>query len=118
MKNYIQHGHTLEYTVPSATTVTVGQAILLGSILAVVLSTNNNTASAVTGEIVTMQTVGVVKLTKTAGSGTAIAQGGKAYWDDTAKTVTGVASGNTHIGYGWVAAVNADTSASVKLLLG
>lgn len=117
MKNFIQHGHTLAYTVPSSTTLTVGQPILLGALLYVVLSTNNNTATATTGEVVTLQAGGVFELDKKTGAGTAASVGAKVYWVAADSKVSGVASGNTHIGYAWNTTVDGDTTQYVKLLI-
>ena len=82
----------MQYVVPSNTTLTVGQAILLGTVLCVVFSTNNNTATASAGETVTLATYGVFSLHKAAGTGTGFAIGAKVYWDTDANAVTGIAN--------------------------
>jgi len=105
--NFIQPGDVLDYT--CAGTVTSGTPFLMGTVLAVPLK------SGVSGDVIPVQVTGVFTFTKGTGSGTAIALGGLAYWDDSAKKVTGAASGNTAIGYGVIAAANADATCTVKL---
>lgn len=109
-QNYINSGKTFEYTVPASTTITAGQPVFMGSnILGVALG------GGTTGDVIQVSTCGAWQLPKNTGAGTAIAQGAKAYWDNTAKKVTGVATSNTHIGYGYVASVDGDAFAQIKL---
>lgn len=108
MKNYVQPGNTVTLIAPYA--VLSGEGALVGSLFGVA---TGDVANAVEGEFALD---GVFKLAKATGAGTAIAQGAKAYWDNAAKKVTGVASGNTHIGYGIVASIDGDVVATVKLL--
>lgn len=109
-QNYINSGKVFEYTVPAATTIASGAPVFLGSsILGVALE------GGTTGAVLQVDTEGVWELPKNTGTGTAIAQGAKAYWDNTAKKVTGVATDNTHIGYGYKASANGDATAQIKL---
>lgn len=108
MKNFVQEGCVVTLTAPYDRSS--GQGALVGTLFGVA------TGDVLSGAEQEFALDGVFKLEKAAGAGTAIAQGAKAYWDNTAKKVTGVASGNTHIGYGIVAAIDADVLSTVKLL--
>lgn len=109
-QNYINSGDTFEYVVPASTTIAAGQPVFIGSnLLGVALG------SGTTGQTIQVKTCGAWTLPKATGAGTAIAQGGKAYWDNTAKLVTGVATSNTHIGYGYTASATGDATAQIKL---
>jgi predicted RecA/RadA family phage recombinase len=55
---------------------------------------------------------GVFKMSKAAG---AVTPGAKAYWDNTNKKITGVATGNTYVGAFPVGAADADAFADVRL---
>ena len=92
MKNYLHRGEEQSYTVPANTTLTSGQAILVGNLLGIVFSTNNNTATAsgANGDIVTLAMYGVFSLPKVAGAGTGFIQGQPVYWDLSAQAVTGL----------------------------
>lgn len=111
-QNYINSGEVLEYTVPAATTIASGDGVLIGDVVGVALG------GGTTGDVIQVKISGAFTMAKKTGTGTAIAQGAKAYWDAADKKVTGSdASGaNKHIGYGVVASVNADTTSQVKLL--
>lgn len=108
-QNYINSGDVFEYTVPSATTIVSGQPVFIGSILGVALGAGT------AGQLIQVKTSGVFTLPKATGTGSAIAQGARAFWDNTAKKVTGVATDNTHIGYGYVASANNADLAQIKL---
>lgn len=100
-------GEVLDYTASGA--ITTGVPFLLGTRLAIPLK------SGVSGDVIPVMMEGVFLLTKATGAGTNWAQGGIVYWDDTAKKLTGVASGNTAIGIGALIAATADTTGQVKL---
>lgn len=105
--NFIQPGDVLDYTCTGD--VTSGTPFLLGTKLAVPLS------SGVSGDVIGVKMTGVFQFTKATGASTNWAQGGAVYWDDSAKKVTGVSSGNTLIGYGVETAGTADATGKVKL---
>jgi predicted RecA/RadA family phage recombinase len=104
-KNYVQPGDTLPLIAPY--NVASGGGFLVGSLFSVAL------AAALAGAPVEGRNAGVWDLPKTAGQ--AFVQGAKVYWDDAAKTVTGVAAGNTLIGVATQAAAGGDATARVKL---
>jgi len=108
MKNFVQEGCVVTLTAPYDRLS--GQGALVGALFGVAVG------DVLSGAEQEFALDGVFKLDKSTGAGTAVAQGAKAYWDNSAKKVTGVASGNTHIGYGIVASVDGDTSAVIKLL--
>lgn len=89
MINYVQEGCALTLTAPSGGVVS-GNAYLIGSIFVVAV------ASASATEAFTCHRKGVFNLPVTAAN--TPAEGGKAYWNDTAKEITTTASGNTLVG--------------------
>jgi predicted RecA/RadA family phage recombinase len=103
MKNYVQDGVTLTLTAPSGGVVS-GSAYLIGSILVVAVATVAETLPFVG------QRCGVFSLPVTAAN--TPAEGGKAYWNDTAKEVTTTASGNTLVGV-FVTAKDSNNDAEV-----
>jgi predicted RecA/RadA family phage recombinase len=88
MKTYIQPGHAITLIAPYA--VASGDGLLVGAIFGVA------SHDAASGAEVETQLTGVLDLAKTASQ--AWAAGAKVYWDNTAKRVTNVASGNTLVG--------------------
>lgn len=88
MKTYVQPGHTLTLAAPYA--VESGDGLLVGAIFGVA---NLDAAS---GAEVEAQLTGVIDLAKVASQ--AWTAGTKVYWDNTAKRVTTVSSGNTLVG--------------------
>ena len=85
MRNYIQPGHAI--TLPAPYDVVSGAGLLVGSIFGVA------SGDALSGAEVETQLTGVIDLAKVASQ--AWTAGAKVYWDNTAKRVTNVASGNT-----------------------
>lgn len=88
MKTYIQPGHAITLVAPYA--VESGDGLLVGAIFGVA---SHDSAS---GAEVETQLTGVLDVAKTASQ--AWTAGAKVYWDNTAKRVTNVASGNTLVG--------------------
>ena len=88
MRNYIQPGHAITLAAPYD--VVSGAGLLVGSIVGVAAH------DALSGAEVETQLTGVIDLTKVASQ--AWTAGAKIYWDNTAKRVTNVASGNTLVG--------------------
>jgi len=107
MKNYVQNGCNVDITAPYA--VSSGGGVLVGALFGVAVADIAN------GEVGAIATEGVYSLTKATGAGTDGVQGAVAYWDNSAKKVTGVAAGNTVIGHFLVAAATADAAATVRL---
>ena len=104
-KNFVQPGETLPLTAPYD--VASGAGFLVGALFSVAL------AAALSGATVEGRNTGVFDLAKTAGQ--SFTQGAKVYWDNTAKSVTGVSSGNTLIGVATQAAAGGDATARVRL---
>jgi predicted RecA/RadA family phage recombinase len=88
MKTYIQPGHAITLVAPYA--VESGDGLLVGAIFGVA------SHDAVLGGEVETQLTGILDLAKTASQ--AWTAGAKVYWDNAAKRVTNVASGNTLVG--------------------
>jgi predicted RecA/RadA family phage recombinase len=85
---FIQEGDTLDLPLPYDRTA--GQGFLVGNIFAVAKVT------ALSGTVVPAVIEGVIRIDKTAAQTFAI--GALVYWDDTAKSVTSVSTGNRRIG--------------------
>ncbi|RNF35393.1 DUF2190 family protein [Paracoccus methylarcula] len=88
MKNYIQPGENLTLTMAAA--VTSGDGVLVGSIFGVAQG------DAAVGDAVVLVRRGVFNLPKV--SAEAWSAGDPVYWDDTAKSLTSVATGNQLVG--------------------
>jgi predicted RecA/RadA family phage recombinase len=104
-KNHVQPGETITLLAPYD--VAAGDGFLVGSIFAIALY------AALSGAAVEGRTVDVWDIKKTAAQ--TFTQGAKVYWDNTAKSVTGISSGNSLIGIATQAAGGADASARVRL---
>jgi predicted RecA/RadA family phage recombinase len=109
-KNYIQLGGTITLAAPYQRNS--GQGARIGALFGVAA---NDVANGAMGEF---HVEGVWALTKSTGAGTALVVGGKAYWDDTARAVTGVAASNLFIGHALAVAADGATSVSVRLIGG
>ncbi len=112
MKNYVQRGDSLPIVAPYA--VSSGGGALIGSVFGVAAT------DLASGEEGTFRLVGVFAFPKATGAAANLYV--KAYWNDTNKTVTASASGNTLIGVFVPAAstqnaayASGDTSAHVRL---
>lgn len=105
MQNFIQPGNTVTMTAPYA--VTSGGGLKVGSLFGVA-----NT-SAASGAAVEADIVGVFRMSKV--SAQAWAAGDKVYWDDAAKLMTTVTTGNLLIGVALEAAANPSSSGVVRL---
>jgi predicted RecA/RadA family phage recombinase len=88
MKTYIQPGHAIPLVAPYA--LESGDGLLVGAIFGVA------SHDAASGAEIEAQLTGVLDLAKAASQAWTV--GAKLYWDNTAKRVTNVASGNTLIG--------------------
>lgn len=106
MKNYIQNGDYLDITAPAA--IDSGEGVLIGDVFGVAMT---DIANGATGVIAVK---GVYELAKVTSDGGASAWA-PAYWDATAKKVTGVATGNVQVGLFTEANLTADTTAKVLL---
>lgn len=102
---FIQDGDVLDVTAPYA--LTPGDGALVGNIFGVSLDTSANAAAA------RIATEGVWDIAKTAAQ--TFAQGALVYWDNAAKSVTSVSTGNYRIGVATKAAAGGDATARVRL---
>jgi predicted RecA/RadA family phage recombinase len=105
MKNYVQEGDTLTLVAPYA--VTSGQGLKVGSIFGVA------STDAALGANTEAAVCGVFDLA--AVSANTPAQGAAVYWDDVARLVTTVASGNTKIGVSTETKLAGAATARVRL---
>lgn len=105
-KNFIQPGNVLNLTAPSGGVVS-GDPVLVG---AGIFGVVENTAA----EDAPMQVkvVGVHKIVKKTGSGQAVSEGDKLYWDGSGKKLTLSLTGNTLC----AVAVQAEISAATTVL--
>lgn len=105
-ERFIQDGDVI--TVPSAPrALTPGDGVLSGNLFGVALG------AAAISTPVEMMTEGVWDIAKTAAQTFAI--GDLVYWDNTAFSVTAVATGNRRIGSAIAAAAGGDATARVRL---
>jgi predicted RecA/RadA family phage recombinase len=106
MKNFVQHGRTLTLAAPSGGILS-GVGLLAGSVFGIA------NCSGAEGDPVECDLEGVFDIAKTASQTFAV--GAKVYWDNTAKSVTAVSSGNSLIGAATAAAGGSDPTARVRL---
>jgi len=104
MQNYIQKGEVLPFI--AAADLVSGQGLLLNDLFGVVA------ADTLTGEEGNLAITGVYSLPMAA---VTVTQFSKAYWDDTAKKVTNVATANTLIGVFADAAASGAAEVGVRL---
>lgn len=105
MQNYVSAGDTVSVTAPYA--LATGAGALVGSLFGVAVAAYANAAAA------ELKTTGVFTLAKT--TGTAWSVGDKLYWDDSAKSLTKTASGNTLVGVCTLAAASGDATGQIRL---
>jgi predicted RecA/RadA family phage recombinase len=105
MKNFVQPGDNIEVVAPYA--VSSGQGLLDGSEFSVAATDIANGAAGIG------VTRGVFTLPKAA---VAVTRKTVAYWDNTARLVTNVATSNTKIGIFQASAASGDAAVAVKLV--
>lgn len=110
MKNFVEEGKTMNYTVPAGVTVASGEVVALADRCGVAVTDGAE------GETIALDAEGVFELPKGTG---AIDQGKKVYLavdsGTGAKTIVTTATGNTYCGYAHEPAAAADTTVLVKL---
>ena len=106
MRNFQQIGDTIGVTAPTGGVVS-GQGLLVGALFGVAA------VDAAEAAKFSLALTGCYRLPKATGNG--LTEGQKAYWDDTAKNITGTASGNTLVGHAIEAAASGATEAVVRL---
>lgn len=107
MKNYEQHGDTLDLTAPAGG-VTSGVPVKIGGQVVV------PQVSAAEGKTFSAKTTGVFRVAKATGQ--AWGECVTLHWDDAAKVFTTTATNNTKCGHSAAAAVNPDDVGLVKLI--
>ena len=107
---YVQKGDDIDYTPGSD--VGAGDVVVIGANLLGIAKLDIKS-----GELGALSLKGVFDMPKTAGTGTAIANGAKVYWDATNKVVvaTDNSGANLSLGKTVAAAVDAGTSVRVRL---
>lgn len=106
MRNFYQTGDTIDATAPSGG-VASGQSLLIGGLFGVAATDATEAAK------FALHLTGCYRLPKATGN--SLSEGQKAYWNDTAKNITGTASGNTLVGHVIEAAATGATIALVRL---
>lgn len=106
MNNFLKPGKTMTFTAPTGGVVS-GTAYLIGALLVVAAV---SAAQTLPFEGVTE---GVFTLPKA--TGIAWTEGMLLYWDNTAKNLTNVTTGNTRVGCAAAAQIAGDTTGSVRL---
>lgn len=109
-KNYIAPGGVV--TLPAPYQRNSGQGARIGALFGIAA---NDVLSGSLGEF---HTEGVWTLNKSTGAGTALVVGGKAYWDDAARAVTGAAAGNLFVGHAMATASDGAITANIRLIGG
>lgn len=104
---FIQNGDYVEVTLPYARTG--GQGVLVGSLFGVCVVTG------ALGDVVNVHTCGVYGLEAATGAGTDAVAGAKAYWDNTNRRITPVATSNSYVGVFLAAKTTAQAFATVRL---
>jgi predicted RecA/RadA family phage recombinase len=104
---YVQEGKYVEVTLPYDRKS--GEGVLIGSLFGVCVK------DGLQGEIINIHTETVYGLTAATGAGTDAIFGAKAYWDNTNKRITPVATNNSYVGV--FLAAKATTEAVARVLL-
>lgn len=107
MKNHVQEGRYVEVALPYARKS--GEGVLIGKLFGVCV------VDGASGDLVNIDTETVYDLTAATGAGTDASFGAAAYWDNTAKKVTPVATNNTEVGVFLADKATADAVARVKI---
>lgn len=105
MKNFIQDGNTINYTV-AGTPVKGGELRMVGDVAAVAVT------DGAVGETIAMHVTGVYELPKGAG---AITQGAAVYADAGGTGIVTTAEGNKFAGYAWEEAAAEAATVLVKI---
>jgi len=107
MKNHVQEGRYVEVALPYARTS--GQGVLIGALFGV------SVVDGASGDLINIDTETVYDLTAATGASTDASFGDVAYWDDTARKVTSVATNNTQVGLFLADKATTDAVARVKI---
>lgn len=104
---FVQEGCYVEVTLPYARTG--GQGVLVGALFGVCV------VDGALGDVINIHTEGVYGLEAATGASTNASFGAKAYWDNSAKKITPVASGNSYVGVFMKDKATSDAFAIVRL---
>jgi predicted RecA/RadA family phage recombinase len=104
---YVQDGCYVEVTLPYARNP--GEGVLIGSLFGVC------SLGGAQGDADNIHTEGIYGLTAATGASTDATQWAKAYWDNTNRRITPVASGNSYVGVFAVAKTTSQATAQVRL---
>lgn len=108
MKTFVNEGKTATVTFPYQRNS--GEMLKVGSQIGVAVDTVANGVAGV------MRTEGVYSgVAKNTAGGEAWSFGARLWWDDTNKRLTVTATGNQFAGVAWAAALQADTTCTIKL---
>jgi predicted RecA/RadA family phage recombinase len=112
MKNYIQRGEVLDFTIPAATTVTSGELVEVGAMAGVAVTGGD------AGDVIAVQLEGVFRLPKVTG---AINVGAKVYSNGEGSVTTDSDDGETEptayvfVGYAFETVASNAANVAVKL---
>jgi predicted RecA/RadA family phage recombinase len=105
MKNFIEQGHTINFTL--AGTVAAGDPIVIGKFVGIAVN------GGVSGDVIAVKLTGVYEVIK---KGTdVLAAGDLVYWDTTPGEATSTASANFFMGHVFEAAGNGVLKVKVRL---
>jgi predicted RecA/RadA family phage recombinase len=104
---YVQDGCYVEVTLPYARNP--GEGVLVGSLFGVC------SVGGAQGDADNIHTEGIYGLTAATGASTDAVFGAKAYWDNTNKRITPVATSNSYVGVFAAAKATTDAAARVRL---
>lgn len=106
MKNYLEEGSVVPYTIPSSTTIVPGDVVIIGKMIGIAKSGGTE------ADVISVCLEGVYELPKDAPL--VITKGDKVFWSvansEVTKTVTDVP-----LGIAWASAVSAATTVEVRL---
>lgn len=104
MKNFIQEGERINYTIPADTTIASGDVVVIENLSGIAVT------SGTTGDTIAVALEGVYQLAKP--TNLAINQGDRVYWDTATKRVTKT---TTHKPLGTAFATAASSAATVNV---
>lgn len=109
MRNKVQNGKTIAYTVPSGVTIASGDLVVLDSMVGVAITGGTE------GQSIELELEGVFNIPKT--TGVAFTLGAKLYWVSGTKKLTNTdnSGANAYVGAAFLAAGSAATVAELKL---
>jgi predicted RecA/RadA family phage recombinase len=106
MKNLIQKGKVIDYTIPAETTIVSGSLVEIGAVVGVAIS------GGVAGEQIAVSLSGVYEVEKVSG---VVSQGQKLYSNGSGKATTTVST-NKFLGWAFAAEISGAATVKVKLI--